>query len=64
MNMRKIAYATIIVAASMSAVMAKDDHHDDSPTPSPDTDIAVAALPAMGALLGASILSFLAIYIN
>ncbi|KAL6495681.1 hypothetical protein OROGR_030244 [Orobanche gracilis] len=56
MDMKKIAYAALIVAASMSAVAAVGE----APAPAPSND-AIAALPVIGSLVGASILSFFAL---
>ncbi|PIN18773.1 hypothetical protein CDL12_08559 [Handroanthus impetiginosus] len=59
MDMRKIAYATLIVATSMSVVAATTD----APAPAPSND-ATAALPFMGSFVGASILSFFFVCMN
>lgn len=61
MDMKKIAYAALIAAASVSAVAATASH-DEAPAPAPSS--AVAALPAVGSLVGASILSFFAFYMH
>ncbi|KAL7158145.1 hypothetical protein ABFS83_02G122300 [Erythranthe nasuta] len=61
MDMRKIAYAALIAAVSVSAVVAAES---PAPAPGPTSDAAVAALPAVGSLVGASILSFLAFYMH
>ncbi|KAL8062055.1 hypothetical protein ABFX02_02G122300 [Erythranthe guttata] len=58
MDMRKIAYVALIAAVSVSAVAAESP----APAPGPTSDAAVAALPAVGSLVGA--LSFLAFYMH
>ncbi|PIN18772.1 hypothetical protein CDL12_08558 [Handroanthus impetiginosus] len=62
MDMRKIAYAALIAAASMSAV-ATAGVHTDAPAPAPSND-AITALPVVGSLVGASVLSFFALYMH
>ncbi|KAI3444993.1 hypothetical protein Pfo_001658 [Paulownia fortunei] len=62
MDMRKIAYAALIAAASMSAVAATSAP-THAPAPAPSSD-AIAALPAVGSFIGASILSFFALYMH
>lgn len=59
MEMKKIACVVFVAAASMSAVMAQSP--EASPAPAPASD-AIAALPALGSLVGASIMSFFALY--
>ncbi|KAL7168945.1 hypothetical protein ACSBR2_034052 [Camellia fascicularis] len=59
MDMKKIACAVLISAASMSAVFAEVS----SPAPAPTSDAALA-LPVVGSLVGASVLSFFAMYLN
>ncbi|KAL6575519.1 hypothetical protein OROHE_000896 [Orobanche hederae] len=59
MDMRKIAYAALIAAASMSAVAAVGE----APAPAPSND-AIAALPVIGSLFGASIMSFFVLYMH
>ncbi|CAL5379884.1 unnamed protein product [Camellia sinensis] len=58
MEMKKVACATLVAAASMSAALAAG-----SPAPAPTSD-ATAALPAVGSLIGASIVSFFAFYMH
>ncbi|GMP41804.1 hypothetical protein ACSBR2_017420 [Camellia fascicularis] len=58
MEMKKIACAALVAAASMSAALAAD-----SPAPAPTSD-ATAALPVVGSLIGASIVSFFAFYMH
>ncbi|KAL3832932.1 hypothetical protein ACJIZ3_007668 [Penstemon smallii] len=64
MEMKKIACATIIatVAATMS-VAAAASGPSQAPAPAPISD-AIEALPAIGSLVGASILSFFALYMH
>nr|XP_016465643.1 PREDICTED: arabinogalactan peptide 23-like [Nicotiana tabacum] len=58
--MKKITCAALVAAASMSAAMAQMSP-SDAPAPSPTSDAAVA-LPAVGTLIGATLLSFFAYY--
>ncbi|KAL8495981.1 hypothetical protein ACS0TY_019919 [Phlomoides rotata] len=58
MDMKRIAYTALIAAASMSA--AATAAVTEAPAPGPSAD-AVVALPAVGSLVGASILSFFAL---
>ncbi|KAJ7949144.1 arabinogalactan peptide 23-like [Quillaja saponaria] len=66
MEMRKIACAILFSAASISAVMAHEGHHHESPAPSPGgpNSAAGATLPALGSLVGASLISFVAYYLH
>ncbi|KAM7470306.1 hypothetical protein LguiA_008489 [Lonicera macranthoides] len=59
MEMKKIACAALVAAASMSAVLAQTE----APAPAPASD-ATAALPALGSLVGASLLSIVALYMH
>ncbi|CAI9103119.1 OLC1v1001560C1 [Oldenlandia corymbosa var. corymbosa] len=60
MEMKKIACAALVAAASMSAVLALE-----APAPAPAAHSgADAALPAVGTLVGASLLSFFAYYMH
>ncbi|KAK4476388.1 hypothetical protein RD792_015539 [Penstemon davidsonii] len=64
MEMKKIACATIIAAAAtMSAVSATASGPSQAPAPAPVSG-AFAALPAVGSLIGASLLSFFALYMH
>nr|GMD93614.1 Succinate-semialdehyde dehydrogenase mitochondrial [Ipomoea batatas] len=66
MEMKKIACAALVAAAaSMSVAMATDAASTPAAAsaPSPASD-AVAALPAIGSLVGASLVSFFAIYMH
>lgn len=58
MEMKKIAFAALVAAASMSAVLAQAP--TESPMAAPSSD-AATALPAVG-LVGASLMSFFALY--
>ncbi|XP_050210545.1 arabinogalactan protein 23-like [Mercurialis annua] len=58
MEMKKIACAIIFAAASVSAVMAQE-----APAPSP-ANAASAGLPIVGSLVGASLASFIALYLQ
>lgn len=58
--MKKIACAALVAAAvSMSAALAADDMYTPAPAPS-----AAASLPVAGSLVGASVLSFFAFYLQ
>ncbi|KAM7474562.1 hypothetical protein LguiB_021805 [Lonicera macranthoides] len=59
MEMKKIACAALMAAASMSTVLAQTE----APAPAPASD-ATAALPALGSLVGASLLSVVALYMH
>lgn len=67
MEMKKIACAVLVAAASMSAVLASEG---PAMAPSPTTtggaahSAANAALPAVGTLVGASLLSVFAYYLH
>ena len=59
MDMKKVTCAVLIVAASMSAALAATN----APAPAPGpTSGASANLPVVGSLVGASVLSFLALF--
>ncbi|PON81345.1 Arabinogalactan peptide [Trema orientale] len=62
MEMKKIACALIFAAASVSAVVAAHEA-TAAPAPSP-TSAATASLPALGSLVGASLVSFVAYYLH
>ncbi|KAK4414444.1 (-)-isopiperitenone reductase [Sesamum alatum] len=73
MDMRKIAFVALIVVATISSVVAAGDHsHAHAPAAAPSHDAAgpaptpannaVASLPAVGLLIGASVMSFFALY--
>lgn len=59
MEMKAIACATLVAAASMSATLAQVE----APAPAPASD-AYAVLPALGSLVGASLLSIFALYMQ
>ncbi|EXC48805.1 hypothetical protein L484_000818 [Morus notabilis] len=61
MEMKKIACAVIFAAASVSAVMANDAVAAPAPAPTGGTS---ASLPALGSLVGASLVSFVAYYLH
>lgn len=60
MEMKKIACAALVAAASMSAVLAQAP--TESPLAAPASD-ATVALPVVG-LVGASLMSFFALYMH
>lgn len=59
MEMKKFACAVLVIAASMSVALAHVDH--EAPAPAPASD-ATVALPTLGSLLGASLVSIIALY--
>ncbi|KAF3437295.1 hypothetical protein FNV43_RR20048 [Rhamnella rubrinervis] len=61
MEMRKIACAVIFAAASVSAVMAQEP--SQAPAPGPASG-ASASVPVLGSLVGASLVSFAAYYLQ
>ena len=58
MEMKKVACAVLVVAASASVALAAE-----APAPAP-TSASSAAFPAVSAVLGASVLSFFAYYLQ
>ncbi|GMI64743.1 hypothetical protein HRI_000143600 [Hibiscus trionum] len=67
MDMKKISCAVIVAAASMSAVMAADGPASApgfGPAPGQDSGVASATLPVLGSLVGASLVSFFAYYLQ
>ncbi|AQL03374.1 Pollen-specific arabinogalacta protein BAN102 [Zea mays] len=58
MEMKKVACAVLAAAASATVVLAAE-----APAPAP-TSASSAAFPAVGAVLGASVLSFFAYYLH
>ncbi|XP_030962086.1 arabinogalactan protein 23-like [Quercus lobata] len=72
MEMKKIACAVLLAAASLSAVLADHHHHTSSPAPAPaqaapapgPSSGASAGLPVVGPLVGASLVSFVAYYLH
>ncbi|KAJ1388632.1 hypothetical protein SESBI_38972 [Sesbania bispinosa] len=65
MEMKKVAYVILFVAASISTVMAHGDHHHaggvPSPAPAPGPSNGAASL---GCFLGVYLLSFIAYYLQ
>ncbi|XP_034206152.1 arabinogalactan protein 23-like [Prunus dulcis] len=71
MEMKKIVCAVLFAAASVSAVMAHEGHaYTQSPSPAPApgpggaANDASASLPVLGSVVGASIVSFIAYYMQ
>ncbi|KAL2234201.1 UNVERIFIED_CONTAM: Arabinogalactan protein 23 [Sesamum indicum] len=69
MDMRKIAFVALIYIATFSSVMAARNHSHNSeyaPAPTPDhaANNAIAALPAVGSFIGASVFSFFVLYMQ
>ena len=61
MEMKKIACAVLVATASMSAAFAEVA----APAPAPSaTSGATSAFPVVGSLVGASLLSLVAVYYN
>ncbi|CAL5038303.1 unnamed protein product [Urochloa decumbens] len=58
MEMKKVACAVLVAASAATVALAAD-----APAPAP-TSASVAAFPAIGAVLGASVLSFFAYYLQ
>ncbi|KAJ4758249.1 Arabinogalactan peptide 23 [Rhynchospora pubera] len=59
MEMKKVACALLFVAASATAALASE-----APAPSPTSGAFSASAPALGTIVGASIVSFVAYYLN
>lgn len=69
MEMKKIACTILFTAASMSAVLAdpghhNHEHHSPAPAPGPSRGGASANLPLVGSLVGASLTSFIAYFLQ
>ncbi|TXG66532.1 hypothetical protein EZV62_007807 [Acer yangbiense] len=66
MEVKKISCAVLIAAASMSATMAVETVNSSAPAPGPNIAAsgATAALPVFGSLVGASLVSFFAYYLQ
>ncbi|KAK8609240.1 hypothetical protein V6N13_025546 [Hibiscus sabdariffa] len=75
MDMKKISCAIIVAAASMSTVMAASSpapapasvpslSPESALVPGPDSSFATATLPVLGSLIGASLVSFFASYLQ
>ncbi|XVE61198.1 hypothetical protein DITRI_Ditri06bG0020400 [Diplodiscus trichospermus] len=62
MDMKKISCAVIVAAASMSAVMASTDA--PAAAPGPASSAASSTFPVLGSLVGASLVSFFAYYMQ
>ncbi|KAK4800368.1 hypothetical protein SAY86_020855 [Trapa natans] len=62
MEMKKMTCAFLVAAASMSAALAAESPAT-APASGPSSGTS-AGLPALGSLVGASLLSFLAYYLN
>ncbi|KAL5719613.1 hypothetical protein ACHQM5_012368 [Ranunculus cassubicifolius] len=60
MDMKKISFAVLIAAASMSAVLAETEAPVGAPGPAP----ASGASSVGASLLGASLMSFVAFYLQ
>ncbi|KAG2258324.1 hypothetical protein Bca52824_077618 [Brassica carinata] len=61
MEMKKIAFGVLFAAASMTAVMAVEEAGAPAPGPA---SAASAALPALGSLVGASLVSLFSYYLH
>ncbi|XP_019435860.1 PREDICTED: arabinogalactan peptide 23-like [Lupinus angustifolius] len=60
MEMKRVACTLLFAAAAVSAVVAADGHHDKhAPAPAPASDAS-----ALGSFIGASLLSFVAYYMQ
>ncbi|VVB06069.1 unnamed protein product [Arabis nemorensis] len=70
MEMKKIACGVLFAAASMTAVMALDINNAmapvdmEAPAPAPAASAASVALPALGSLVGASLVSLFSYYLH
>ncbi|KAK2653277.1 hypothetical protein Ddye_013133 [Dipteronia dyeriana] len=66
MEMKKISCAVLVAAALMSAAMAAETITTAAPAPGPNTAAngAAAALPIFGTLVGATLVSFFASYLQ
>ncbi|KZV47243.1 hypothetical protein F511_07666 [Dorcoceras hygrometricum] len=64
MDMKKIACLAIIAAAAASICTAKEESHIAAAAPAPSVlhSGAIAALPMVGSLVGASLLSLFALF--
>ncbi|KAK7243595.1 hypothetical protein RIF29_38400 [Crotalaria pallida] len=63
MEMKKVACAVLFAAASVSAVMAHGGEHPAAPAPAPGPSASSGAA-ALGSFVGASLLSFVAYYVQ
>lgn len=66
METKTLACVAIVAAASATAALAHEGHHHGAPeaAPPPPTGGAFATVPALAALVGASLLSFVVSYFN
>ncbi|XVF75834.1 hypothetical protein PTKIN_Ptkin13bG0218700 [Pterospermum kingtungense] len=66
MDMKKISCAVIVAAASISAVVASTDAPAAAPGPNAAAPASAASstLPVLGSLVGASLVSFFAYYLQ
>ncbi|XWS56239.1 hypothetical protein CRYUN_Cryun09bG0068800 [Craigia yunnanensis] len=64
MDMKKISCAVIVAAASMSVVMASTDAPAAAPGPNSASSAVSSTLPVLGCLVGASLVSFFAHYLQ
>ncbi|KAJ8500224.1 hypothetical protein OPV22_010776 [Ensete ventricosum] len=66
MKTKTLACVALVAAASATAALAHEGHHHGAPeaAPPPPTGGAFAPVPALAALIGASLLSFVASYFN
>ncbi|KAJ7972247.1 Arabinogalactan peptide 23-like [Quillaja saponaria] len=62
MDMKKISCVALVAAASLSAALAATEVPAPAPGPGVKTSGSSATLPIFGSLVGASILSFLALF--
>ncbi|OAY44779.1 hypothetical protein MANES_07G004601v8 [Manihot esculenta] len=62
MEMKKVACAVLFAAASMSAVMA-EEAFSPAPAPAP-TSSAISSMPVVGSWFGASLATFIALYLQ
>ncbi|CAK9310258.1 unnamed protein product [Citrullus colocynthis] len=63
MEMKNFACAALFAAATLSAAVAADESLSPAAAPGPSS-AASAALPALGSLVGASLVSFVAYFLN
>ncbi|KAJ7947533.1 Arabinogalactan peptide 23 [Quillaja saponaria] len=66
MDMKKISCAVLVIAASMTASMASAEAPAPSFAGAPEsaTSASAMALPMVGSLVGASLLSFFTLYLH
>lgn len=61
MAMKKISWALLLAAAYMSVALAHEDVLAPAPSPASGSH---ATVPVIGSFVGASLLSFFALYLN